>query len=112
MISFIFGTYNVSLTGKFLTCIGTFGQGPGEYLSVMDIAINEANKYSMNSQRNAFAGGYYLSPQNCYGARLMFKVVDKKKYSVDMNVGAERSYNPLSKKWEMNYSLGPDIRLK
>lgn len=69
-------------------------------------------QYSMNSQRNAFAGGYYLSPQNSYGAMLMFKVVDKKKYSVDINVGAERSYNPLSKKWEMNYRLGPDIRLK
>lgn len=69
-------------------------------------------QYSLNSQRNALAGGYYLSPQNCYGAVLMIKVVDKKKYSVDMNVGAERLYNPLNKKWEMNYRLGPDIRLK
>lgn len=69
-------------------------------------------QYSMNSQRNALAGGYYLSPQNCYGAVLMIKVVDKKKYSIDMNVGAEHLYNPLNKKWEMNYRLGPDIRLK
>lgn len=69
-------------------------------------------QYSMNSQRNALTGGYYLSPQNCYGAVLMIKVIDKKKYSINMNVGAERMYNPLNKKWEMNYMLGPDIRLK
>lgn len=69
-------------------------------------------QYSINSQRNAFAGGYYLSPQNCYGAMLMIKVIDKKKYSINMNVGAERQYNPLNKKWETNYRLGPDIRLK
>lgn len=69
-------------------------------------------QYSINSQRNAFAGGYYLSPQNCYGAMLMIKVIDKKKYSINMNVGAERMYNPLNKKWETNYRLGPDIRLK
>lgn len=37
--------YKFSRTGKFLTSIGTFGQGPGEYLSVMDIAINETYKY-------------------------------------------------------------------
>lgn len=69
-------------------------------------------QYSMNSQSNAFAGAYYLSPQNCYGAVLMIKVADKKKYSVDMNVGVERSYNPLNGKWEMNYRLGPEIRIK
>lgn len=69
-------------------------------------------QYAMNSQNNALAGGYYLSPQNCYGAMLIIKVADKQKYSIDMNIGAERSYNPLKHKWEMNYKLGPDIRLK
>lgn len=69
-------------------------------------------QYSMNSQKNALYGGYNLSPQNCYGAILMINVLDNKKYSIDMNIGAERSYNPLNKNWEMNYRLGPDIRLK
>lgn len=69
-------------------------------------------QYSVNSQKNTLAGGYNLSPQNCYGAILMIKVLDSKKYSIDMNIGAERSYNPLNKNWEMNYRLGPDIRLK
>lgn len=36
--------YRFSLTGDFISQIGTFGQGPGEYLSVMDIAINETSK--------------------------------------------------------------------
>ena len=67
---------------------------------------------SLNSQSNALAGGYYLSPQTCYGAILMIKVMDEKKYSVDMNIGAERTFNPLNKQWEMNYRLGPEIRIK
>lgn len=37
--------YKFSLTGEFLNGIGTFGQGPGEYLSVMDMAVNEISKY-------------------------------------------------------------------
>lgn len=69
-------------------------------------------QYSMNSQSNALSGGYYLSPKNCYGAVVMIKVADKRKYSIDMNMGIERSYNPLNNKWEMNYRLGPEIRLK
>ncbi|NDV84838.1 hypothetical protein [Bacteroides sp. 51] len=69
-------------------------------------------QYSLNAQSNALAGGYYLSPQTSYGALLMIKVIDEKKYSVDMNIGAERTFNPLNKQWEMNYRLGPEIRIK
>jgi len=69
-------------------------------------------QHSLHSQKNALAGGYYLSPQSCYGAILIIKVMDEKKYSVDMNIGAERTFNPLNKQWEMNYRLGPEIRIK
>lgn len=35
--------YKFSLEGEFLNSIGTIGQGPGEYLSIMDIAVNETD---------------------------------------------------------------------
>lgn len=65
-------------------------------------------QYSANSLNNARFGGYMFTPQTSYGAVLKFKTSEK----VDLNVGVERIFNPLTKNWETQGILGPTIHLK
>lgn len=65
-------------------------------------------QYSVNSVNNTRFGGYMFAPQTSYGAVLKFKTSEK----VDLNVGVERVFNPLTKGWETQGILGPTIRLK
>lgn len=69
-------------------------------------------QYSVNTYANSMAGGYGLSPLNSYGAGLIIGVANKKRYSIDLNVGVENAYNPLSGKWEIIYNCAPQITLK
>ncbi|MDD4377657.1 MAG: hypothetical protein PHH48_05925 [Eubacteriales bacterium] len=69
-------------------------------------------QYTFNSKENAFNGGFYLSPQCSYGTALLVKISDRKRYSVDLNLGVESTFNPLRNKWEFKYNLCPQIRIK
>lgn len=69
-------------------------------------------QYSLNTYANSMSSGYGLSPQNCYGAGLIIGIANKNRYSIDLNVGIENAYNPMSGKWELNYKCGPEITLK
>lgn len=69
-------------------------------------------QYSMYSLKNTARRAYPLSPKSAVGASLLFKVVDKQSHSIDLNLGAEHSYNPAAGRWETNFMIGPVIKLK
>ncbi|MFR9165107.1 MAG: hypothetical protein ACLVKO_02335 [Dysgonomonas sp.] len=102
------GGYNVNyniLHGKYNDIVFNFN-ATYEFTDWMHLSV--FGQYSVNSVNNARFGGYMFTPQTSYGAVLKFKTSEK----VDLNVGVERIFNPLTKNWETQGILGPTIHLK